>query len=69
MFDRLGVAGILGVLLVLGGIALVGYRDPIIAAGIALVLVGGALFVKGLVSGILASMGMGAMMGGDDGMF
>ncbi|MCL7416485.1 MAG: hypothetical protein M8354_01425 [Halalkalicoccus sp.] len=61
MFDRLGLAGIAGLLLVVVGIALVALESPLIAAGLALVLVGLGLAVKSLVSGMLATFGMGGM--------
>ena len=67
MFDKLGAKGIVGVLLLLAGIAVIAYVDPIIAAGIGLVVVGFVLTAWGLVSGLLASFGMGGMMGGGGG--
>lgn len=64
MLDKLGLKGALGVLLLLGGIAVIALQNPIIAAGIGLVVVGFVLVAWGLVSGLLASFGMGGMMGG-----
>ena len=64
MLGKLGLKGIVGVLALLGGVALIATADLRIAAGIGLVLLGLALTVWGLVSGLLESMGMGAMMGG-----
>ena len=64
MLGKLGLKGIVGLLALLGGIALIATADLRIAAGIALVLLGLGLVVWGLVSGLLESMGMGAMMGG-----
>lgn len=64
MLGKLGLKGIVGLLALLGGVALIATADLRIAAGIALVLLGLALAVWGLVSGLLESMGMGAMMGG-----
>ena len=64
MLGKLGLKGIVGLLALLGGIALIATADLRIAAGIALVLFGLGLAVWGLVSGLLESMGMGAMMGG-----
>ena len=66
MLGKLGLKGIVGLLALLGGIALIATADLRIAAGIALVLFGLGLAVWGLVSGLLESMGMGAMMGGGD---
>lgn len=64
MLGKLGAKGIVGVLALLGGLALIATADLVIAAGIGLVLLGLGLAVWGLVGGLLNSMGMGAMMGG-----
>jgi hypothetical protein len=66
MLGKLGLKGIVGLLALLGGIALIATADLRIAAGVALVLFGLGLAVWGLVSGLLQSMGMGAMMGGGE---
>ncbi|WP_313693646.1 DUF7470 family protein [Halorarum halobium] len=57
MLEKLGTVGLLGVLLVVGGIGLVAYADPVVAAGIALVIVGTGLVVKGLASGLMRQFG------------
>ena len=59
MLDRIGYAGLAGIVLLLGGIGLIGYANPIIAAGTVLVLLGVTLILKGLVSNLLAAFGMG----------
>ncbi|WP_135824747.1 DUF7470 family protein [Halorussus ruber] len=64
MLDKLGTKGILGVLLLLAGIAVIAIQNLIIAAGIGLVVLGFVLTAWGLVSGLMASFGMGGMMGG-----
>jgi hypothetical protein len=64
MFGKLGLKGIVGVLVLLAGIGVVAWRDPVVAAGIGLVVVGFVLTAWGLVSGLLSSFGMGGMMGG-----
>lgn len=64
MLDKLGTKGILGVLLLLGGIGVIAYVNLLIAAGIALVVLGFVLTAWGLVSGLMSSFGMGGMMGG-----
>ena len=64
MFDKLGAKGIVGVLLLLGGIAVIAIQNIIIAAGIGLVVVGFVLVAWGLITGLLSSFGMGGMMGG-----
>jgi hypothetical protein len=61
MFDRLGLAGIVGVLCCLAGLGIVAYAAPIVAGGIALVLVGLLLVARGLLSGMLAAFGMNGM--------
>jgi hypothetical protein len=62
MLDKLGAAGIVGLLLVLGGLGLVAYVEPIIAAGIALVLAGLGLTLKAIVSSFVSAMGMGGAL-------
>ena len=64
MFGKLGLKGIVGVLVLLAGIGVVAWKDPVVAAGIGLVVVGFVLTAWGLVSGLLSSFGMGGMMGG-----
>ncbi|MBV0924413.1 hypothetical protein KTS45_09380 [Halomicroarcula limicola] len=64
MLDKLGVAGIAGVVTLFGGIALVAWQNLILAAGLALVVGGMGLIVYGLVTSLLASFGMGGGMGG-----
>jgi hypothetical protein len=62
MLDKLGAAGIVGLLLVLGGLGLVAYVEPIIAAGIALVLAGLGLTLKAIVSSFVSAMGLGGAL-------
>ena len=62
MLDKLGVAGLLGFLLLLGGIGLLATIDLLIAAGVAFVVAGLGLVIYGLVSSFLGSLGMGQMM-------
>jgi hypothetical protein len=57
MIDRLGAAGIVGALLVVGGLALVAWKAPVVAAGLALVLIGLGLVVRGLVKGLMTQFG------------
>ncbi|EMA42482.1 DUF7470 family protein [Halococcus saccharolyticus] len=61
MLNRLGLAGVVGVLCCLAGLAVVAYAAPIVAGGIALVLVGLLLVARGLLSGMLAAFGMDGM--------
>jgi hypothetical protein len=62
MLKKLGATGIVGIVIVLAGLGLVAYAEPIIAAGLALILFGFGLTVKALVSGLLSSFGMGGMV-------
>ena len=64
MFGKLGTKGIVGVLLLLAGIAVIAYVNLLIAAGIGLVVLGFVLTAWGLVSGLMSSFGLGGMMGG-----
>jgi len=61
MLKRLGATGIVGLLAIIGGIALIAYDSLVIAGGIALVLAGIGLVVRALVSSLINSMGMGGM--------
>lgn len=62
MFDKLGVAGILGVLCLLAGIAVVALESLIVAGGLSLVIAGVGLVVFGLVKNLISSLGMGGMV-------
>lgn len=62
MFDKLGTVGVVGIVVVVGGLAVLAYENPVIAAGIALVLIGIGLLVRGLVATLLESFGMGGML-------
>jgi hypothetical protein len=62
MFNKLGIAGFLGLLFVLGGVALIASENLLIAGGIALVIAGLGLVVFGLVRNLISSLGMGRMM-------
>lgn len=58
MLNRLGAGGIAGLLVILGGIALIAYQSLIVAAGLGLILVGLGLVVKGLVGNVMRQFGM-----------
>jgi hypothetical protein len=62
MFDKLGLVGVLGVVFMLGGIALVAWQSLVLAGGLALVVAGLGLVVFGLVKNLLSSLGMGGMV-------
>ncbi|NEU55441.1 hypothetical protein [Halorussus sp. MSC15.2] len=69
MLGKLGAKGIVGVLLLIGGLGVVAWQQPIVAAGIGLVVVGFVLIAWGLISGLMSSFGLGGMMGGGGGGF
>lgn len=62
MFDKLGAVGIIGLILALGGLGVIAYEAPLIAAGVALVLAGLGLAAFAIVRNVLSSLGMGAMV-------
>jgi hypothetical protein len=66
MLDKLGMAGILGVLIMLGGIAIVAWQNLFLAAGLAFVVAGIGLIVYGMVTNLLSAFGLGG--GGMGGM-
>jgi hypothetical protein len=61
MFTKLGISGVIGVLVVLGGLALIAFANPIVAGGLVLVLIGVGLIIRGLISSVMNAMGMGGM--------
>ncbi|MFC7190757.1 DUF7470 family protein [Halocatena marina] len=62
MIDKLGRSGIVGVLVILGGLALIALANPMIAGGLVLVLVGVGLIVHSLLKFALNALGMGGML-------
>lgn len=62
MLRDLGLTGLVGVLMLLGGFAVLGYVDPIVAGGVALVLVGATLVVHAIVRALASRLGMGGMV-------
>jgi hypothetical protein len=62
MFNKLGIAGVLGLLFVLAGVALVASENLLIGGGIALVIAGLGLVVFGMVRNLLSALGMGGMV-------
>lgn len=59
MFGRLGPAGVLGVLVLLAGIAVIAWQNLVIAGGVALVIAGIGFVVYGLVTNLLSTLGLG----------
>lgn len=68
MFDRLGIGGAFGVLLLLAGIGVVASQNLVVAAGIALVIAGLGFVVYGIVRNLVSALGMGMGGGGMGGM-
>lgn len=62
MLKHLGIGGILGVFLLVGGIALIAWENLIVAAGLAIAIAGLGLIVRSLVSSALGAMGMGGLV-------
>lgn len=62
MLDKLGAVGIVGLLLIVAGIAAIASHNPIVAGGLLLVLAGLGLVLKGVVSSVLESFGMGGAL-------
>lgn len=62
MIRSLGILGIVGLLIVAAGIALIAYVEPLIAAGMAAILVGVGIVVMNLVRRMMSKFGFGAMM-------
>lgn len=58
MIETLGFIGLLGILLLLGGLAVIAVADPVVAVGIGLVLVGLGLLVKRGADQLMAMFGM-----------
>jgi len=63
MLERIGgVGGLVGLVALVAGVALLGVVDLRIAGGVALVVVGLALLLRGVVQGVLSAMGMDGML-------
>ncbi|MFP4591286.1 MAG: hypothetical protein ACLFMX_06715 [Halobacteriales archaeon] len=59
MIRSLGLSGLVGIVAMLGGLAVLAWVDPVVAGGVALVFVGAALLVHAAVRAIAARFGMG----------
>jgi hypothetical protein len=62
MLSKLGIPGVLGVLFLIGGVALVTWESLVIGGGIALVIAGLGLIIYGMISTLFSSLGMGGMV-------
>ncbi len=58
MAPSIGPVGIVGVIVALGGIAIIGYVDPLVAAGVVGILLGLGLIIQDLLRRVLSSMGL-----------
>lgn len=59
MLRKIGLSGGVGVVFVILGIAVIGYVDPLLAAGVLAILVGLVLVLRDLVTSVLMSFGLG----------
>lgn len=58
MIDSLGLVGWLGIVILLVGLGVIAWAAPVVAAGMALVLVGLGLLVKRGLDQVMAMFGM-----------
>ena len=58
----IGLPGVAGMLVLLGGIGVIGYVDPLLAAGMVAILVGIALVLADFLRRTLASLGLAGML-------
>ena len=57
MLDKLGISGVVGVLVLLAGVGIVAWKAPVVAGGIVLVLLGLALVVRSLAKSLMGVFG------------
>lgn len=62
MLSKLGAVGVLGFLLLLGGIGVIAIADPVIAGGMAIIIAGLGMIVYGMVTNLMAALGMSGPM-------
>ena len=62
MLRNLGIAGILGLVLLIAGVGLAAWVNLLLGGALTLVIAGLGLIVYGMVTNLLRSMGMGQMM-------
>lgn len=62
MLRQLGFVGFLGIALLLAGFAVLGYVDPVVAGGVALILLGATLVVHAAIKAVATQFGMGDMV-------
>ena len=62
MLDNLGIAGILGVVLLIAGVGLAAWYSIVVGGALALIIAGLGLIVYGMVTNLMKAMGLGQMM-------
>ena len=58
MLQRIGLVGVFGLLVVAAGLGLVAWESPVVAAGIATMVLGLGIVVQSVVSRALAQFGL-----------
>ncbi|MFB6132855.1 MAG: hypothetical protein ABEJ44_05560 [Halanaeroarchaeum sp.] len=58
MLQKLGLVGVLGAVLLLAGVGLTAYANPIVGAGVALIVAGLGLLLKRGVDQVMGLFGM-----------
>ncbi|MFC3477965.1 DUF7470 family protein [Halobacterium litoreum] len=58
MLDKIGLSGVLGILLVVAGVAVVAWKAPVVAAGLTAILLGVALVARGAIQSVMGMFGM-----------
>ncbi|MCF2206513.1 hypothetical protein PNQ92_02905 [Halobacterium salinarum] len=58
MFDKLGLSGVFGLVLMVVGVAVIAWKAPVVAAGLTAVLVGLALVARGAIQSVMGVFGM-----------
>ncbi|MFC7058591.1 DUF7470 family protein [Halovenus salina] len=62
MLKNLGLAGVVGLLMLVGGVALAAWESLLLGGALALIVAGLGLMVYGLVTNLMQAMGMGGLM-------
>ncbi|SDJ66611.1 hypothetical protein SAMN05216226_1072 [Halovenus aranensis] len=62
MLRNIGFVGIVGLLMLVGGVALAAWVNLLVGGALALVIAGLGLIVYGLVTNLMQAMGMGQLM-------
>ncbi len=58
MLEKLGLTGVLGLLVLLAGVVLIARENLLIAAGMAFILAGLGLVVRALISSVMQQFGL-----------